>query len=192
MVTAVRSTPLETRQAGGGRLRRMFPQAAGWASCCWAHGSVRTTSTERHPVAINRQAVAVARADGLDAMLADARDPISRGRTENAGVGNLNAFTEHRDLNTLVCARCEGVAGNAHLSRRGPIQTPAARSPRLMAQAARGPAPPGLSPVGSATPPGPRRSRRAEQRTMPVPPPLRPAGLARSAFVARPTISHGA
>ena len=66
----------------------------------------------------NRAAVDEARAEGLSAFEADARDVESiEPRAELQGVGNLLAITDNEDLNELLCARWRDAFGRDYLYR---------------------------------------------------------------------------
>lgn len=53
----------------------------------------------------NARAIHEARAEGLDALEADARDPALSERVQMDGIGNILALTDNEDFNHLVCQR---------------------------------------------------------------------------------------
>jgi len=63
----------------------------------------------------NPQAVADARAEGLTAILDDARDPELEEQDELQGIGNLLALTDNEDLNMLLCQRWSENFGKDHV-----------------------------------------------------------------------------
>jgi NhaP-type Na+/H+ or K+/H+ antiporter/mannitol/fructose-specific phosphotransferase system IIA component (Ntr-type) len=68
----------------------------------------------------NPRAVAEARRNGLQAILADARDLELDERDEIQQVGNLLALTDNEELNVLLCHRWSSELGRGHVFRWGP------------------------------------------------------------------------
>lgn len=79
-------------------------------------------SRAKQPVVLvdtNARRIAQARAEGLLALEADARDRTLEERPELLEVGNLLALTDNEDLNTLLCERWRDRFGRDHLFRWG-------------------------------------------------------------------------
>ena len=101
-------------------LRRSEPM--GWL-IIGAHRLGRTVArfiadTRRTPVVLmdtNAVAVDAARAEGLEALQIDARDPEIEELLQLHGLGYLLALTDDEDLNMLLCHRWSGELDSAHL-----------------------------------------------------------------------------
>lgn len=106
-------------------LRLRQPRPEGWL-IVGAHPLARRTARfiRKHaevPVALvdgNRTSVSEAKARGLKAFLADARD-VKRleGRAELAGIGKMIALTDNEDLNELLCDKWGALYGKANVYR---------------------------------------------------------------------------
>jgi len=63
----------------------------------------------------NAKTVSEARQEGLQAIVADARDPELAERDEFQAIGNLVALTDNEDLNMLLCQRWSEAFGRSHV-----------------------------------------------------------------------------